>query len=117
MTAHQIGNSELLSAIFAKMDVVSLALSMGVLCGMALFGATSVLLLQPTPDNVPVGPHLGALADYLPGYSVTWTGALAGSGYGMMIGALLGFFIALQWNLAHYLAIGLLLLRSAELPD
>jgi hypothetical protein len=117
VTARRIGNHELLSAIFAKMDVVGLSLSMGVLCGMALFGATAVLLLQPTPENLPIGPHLGALADYLPGYSVSWLGALVGSGYGLVIGASLGFFVALHWNLAHYLAIGLLLLRSAELAD
>lgn len=117
MAARPIGNQELLSAIFAKMDVVGLALSMGVLCGMALSGATAILLLQPVPENYPIGPHLGALADYLPGYSVSWTGALVGAGYGMVTGAFAGFFIALHWNLAHYVAIGLLLIRSAEMAD
>lgn len=99
------------------MDVLGLALSMGVLCGMALFGATAILLLQTVPDSYPVGPHLGALSDYLPGYSVSWVGAFIGAGYGTVIGGVVGFLIAVHWNLAHYITIGLLLIRSAEIAD
>jgi len=114
---HPVQDHEMLSAVFAKMDAPALAISVGVLCSIALFLATAILLVQDVPKNYPIGPHLGALADYLPGYSVSWPGALMGAFYGFISGAITGFFIAVYWNFAHYLAIGVMLIRSAELAD
>lgn len=89
----------------------------GVLCSMALFLATATLLLQPVPEGYPVGPHLSALADYLPGYEVSWPGTLIGAFYGFLIGAIGGFATAVYWNLTHYVALGVMLISSAELAD
>lgn len=57
----------------------------------ALFVATSVLLLRGGQD---VGKHLQLLRYYLPGYSVSWLGALLGLVYGALLGALIGASIA-----------------------
>ena len=112
-----VQDHEILSAVFAKMDTIALTIASGALGSLALFLATAILLLQPVPENYPVGPHLSALADYLPGYSVTWVGSIAGALYGFLIGAVAGFAAAVYWNLAHYVALGVMLISSAELAD
>lgn len=112
-----VKDHEILSAVFAKMDVVAMAIAGGVLCSLALFLATAILLLQAVPENYPVGPHLSALADYLPGYSVTWPGTMVGASWGFLVGAFAGFVAAVYWNIAHYVALGVMLISSAELAD
>ena len=99
------------------MDAPALAISVGVLCALTLFLATAILLLQDVPENYPIGPHLGALADYLPGYSVSWPGSVIGAVYGFFGGGVIGLIIAIYWNIAHYVALGVMLIRSAELAD
>lgn len=112
-----VKDHEILSAVFAKMDAIALTVAAGALCSLGLFLATAVLLLQPVPENYPVGPHLSALADYLPGYSVTWPGTLVGAFYGFLVGGAAGFAAAVYWNIAHYVALGVMLISSAELVD
>lgn len=113
----QVRDHEILSAVFAKMDVMALATAVGVLCAIALFSATAVLLMQTVPEDYPVGPHLSALADYLPGYSVSWSGSIVGAIYGFLCGAIGGFSAAVFWNITHYVALGVMLISSAELAD
>ena len=113
----QVKDHEILAAVFAKMDVPALTIAVGVLCAAILFLATAILLVQENPANHPVGPHLSALADYLPGYSVSWVGTILGGVYGFLAGALVGFFAAAYWNLAHYFALGVMLVKSVELVD
>ena len=110
-------NRAVLSAVFAKMDVLAMATASGVIFALGLFLATAILLLQDVPEGFPIGPHLNALQDYLPGYSVSWIGSIAGLLNGFVIGAIVGFFIALFWNLSHYIALASLLLKSAILAD
>lgn len=112
-----VKDHEILSAVFAKMDVPALTIATGILGALMLFFATAILLLQTVPENYPVGPHLSALADYLPGYSVTWPGTLVGAFYGFVCGGIAGFAVAVYWNIAHYVALGVMLISSAELAD
>ena len=114
---YYVKEHEILAAVFAKMDVPASIVAVGVFCSAILFLATVILLVQDVPENYPVGPHLSALVDYLPGYRVSWAGSLLGAFYGFLVGALIGFFIAVYWNLTHYLALGVMLIRSAELAD
>lgn len=65
-----------LAAVFAKMDTVAMAIATGVIFSLGLFMATAILLLQDVPAGYAVGPHLSALSDYLPGYSVSWAGSV-----------------------------------------
>src|SRR5580765_661390 len=76
---------------FAKLDRVALALSIGATSGLLLFLATLVLVLKG--GNV-VGPRLGLLGQYFPGYTVTPEGALIGLLYGVAVGFAAGWFIA-----------------------
>ena len=106
-----------LSAVFAKMDVVAMLVACGALCALGLFLVTAVLLLQDVPDGHPIGPRLSALGDYLPGYSVSWSGALAGLPNGFALGALVGFMLSVLWNLTHFVALASMAIKAAVLGD
>jgi hypothetical protein len=108
-----VRDHEILSAVFAKMDVPAMTIAAGVLCSLLLFLATAMLLIQADPQNYPVGD----LADYLPGYSVSWAGSFVGAFYGFLVGAIAGFAAAVYWNLTHYVALGVMLISAAELAD
>jgi len=58
-------------------------IAMGLLFGLALFAATNVLVLKGGPQ---VGPHLVLLAEFLPGYRVTFLGSVIGFIYLFVIG-------------------------------
>jgi hypothetical protein len=89
-------------AAFARFDALALAVAMGAAGALVLFAATAALLLKGAPPGVAIGPHLSLLANFLPGYSVTWPGSFVGLFYGFIIGALLGVIVAALWNLAHH---------------
>lgn len=107
----------ILAAVFAKIDTVAMAVAFGCLVALGLFLATAILLIQTVPEGYPVGPHLSALQDYLPGYSVSWGGAFLGLIYGFIVGSVLGFLLAMIWNFTHYLSLGALVLKSAIMVD
>ncbi|MEO8075574.1 MAG: hypothetical protein ABI818_04545 [Acidobacteriota bacterium] len=70
-------------------------MAFGVLAGVALFLATVVLVLR---GGSTVGPHLALLGIYLRGYEVTWTGAVIGLLYGLVLGYLSGWVIGALYN-------------------
>ena len=117
MASRPVRDHEILSAVFAKMDVPAMTVAAGTLFSLILFFATATLLLQSVPENYPVGPHLSDLSAYLPGYAVTWTGAVFGAFWGFIAGAVAGFSAAVYWNMTHYIALGVMLISSAELAD
>lgn len=80
----------------ARLRARALALVLGLLGGVGLFLATIWLLIQGGQN---VGEHLRRLGDYLPGYTVTWLGAVTGFGYGVLLGATVGWTIARIYNL------------------
>ena len=117
MVNRPVRDHEILSAVFAKMDVPAMSVATGTLCSLVLFLATATLLIQPVPEHYLVGPHLRDLADYLPGYAVSWSGAFIGAFYGFLAGSAVGFVAAVYWNMTHYIALGVMLISSAELAD
>lgn len=72
-----------------------MALVFGMVGGTALWLATVILLVQPGDE---IGPHLGLLNAYFPGYTVTWSGAFVGFGYGAVSGAVVGWSVAWVYN-------------------
>lgn len=82
-----VNEQALIRAAVARLRAGILAIVCGLLAGTGLFLATVWLVLQ---GGEVVGPHLGLLRYYLPGYSVTWTGAFLGFIYGVLLGALVG---------------------------
>jgi hypothetical protein len=105
-------NHRLMMAVFARMDPVAMTAATGVTIGIGLFLATAVLLLKGAPPGTAIGPNLSALATFLPGYAVTWVGAVLGGVYGFVIGAVLGFILSVLWNFTHIIFIGMVVLRG-----
>jgi|ERR1051326_755478 hypothetical protein len=89
-------NDEILARTFARVHAVALGVSCGIVLSSGILAATVILLLKQGGE---VGPHLVLLAQYFPGYSVTWPGSLVGAIYGLGVGFLLGFLLASLRNL------------------
>ncbi len=102
----------ILMALFARMDTLGLTAAMATVGALALFAATAVLLLKGAPSGVDVGPNLAALTTFLPGYAVSWGGAVTGALYGALTGAAVGFVLAVLWNFTHLLFIGFAVMRG-----
>lgn len=74
-------------------------IAFGLLLGLGLFIATNVLVLR---GGDVVGPHLGLIGVYLPGYRVTFVGSLIGFVYMFVIGYGLGRVVGAVYNaVAH----------------
>jgi hypothetical protein len=99
-------------AAFARLDVVALAIAVGCVCALGLWAATAILLVKGAPPGVSVGPHLALLANYLPGYSVSWPGTVLGLVYGFVIGVALGAAVGAVWNVAHHIYLMLIITRN-----
>lgn len=105
----------LLKIAFCRIDVLAMAAATGTVAALLLFLATAVLLLKGAAAGTEVGPHLEALGSYLPGYTVTWTGALLGALYGLLLGAFAGAVVAGMWNVTHYLYMTAMVIRASWL--
>lgn len=70
-------------------------LALGFVSALTLFVATVWLVVK---GGAVVGPHLGLLSAYLPGYSVTWAGAFIGAAYMFFLGYGAGRVIATIYN-------------------
>ena len=92
---------ELVRDAFARYDAVALGAALGGVAAGGLFLATVALLVQGGPN---VGANLAVLGNYLPGFSVSWLGALwgsaeaglAGFGFGWLLAKLINLVIALE---------------------
>jgi len=79
----------------ARIQTGVLTVVFALICGLTLFLMTAWLLIR-SGENV--GAHLQLLANYLPGYSVTWVGSLVGLCYGLLLGGILGWVIGTIYN-------------------
>ena len=79
----------------ARINGRAWGVAMGLMLGLGLFAATIILVIKGGPV---VGPHLGLLGIFLPGYSVTWHGALIGFVYAFFFGYALGRLIGVIYN-------------------
>ncbi len=94
---------------FARLKPLASGASLGIVAGGFLFLLTAVILLRgPAEPVAEVGPHLGLLAYYLPGYRVTWGGAWIGLLWGVVDGFVLGALLASFVNFHHALYLRLL---------
>jgi protoporphyrinogen oxidase len=93
-----------LDEYFPRLDRLALAGATGAAGGLLLFVATMLLVLKGGPV---VGPTLGLLGQYFPGYTVTPLGGVLGLLYGFVAGGALGWTFALLRNtvLLLYIAI------------
>lgn len=80
---------------FARLHAKAWGVAVGALSGFGLFAATLFLVLRGGPD---MGQHLGLLAVFLPGYSVSVAGAFIGFVYAFVIGYALGRLVGAVYN-------------------
>ena len=79
----------------ARLRASVMALVFGLTAGTGLFIATAWLVIR---GGEQVGPTLGLLRHYLPGYSVTWPGAFVGFFYLLVVGGVTGWVVAFIYN-------------------
>lgn len=82
-------------ALMLRLNARAWGIAVGLLLGGGLFVATNILVLKGGPV---VGPRLGLLGVYLPGYRVSFAGSLLGFVYLFVIGYGLGSLIARVYN-------------------
>jgi protoporphyrinogen oxidase len=99
-----------LAEVYRRLDRGALGVGGAALCALTVSLATLVLVVR---GGAHVGATLGLLSNYLPGYSVTWSGALVGVGYGLLFGFAAGWAFAAVRN-ALTVAYFALLKRRAE---
>jgi hypothetical protein len=85
----------IVQATFARLNARAWGIAFALLGGIGLLVSTWVLVLEGGPV---VGPHLGLLSNFLPGYSVTYVGGLIGFVYGFVLGYALGRLIGTVYN-------------------
>lgn len=85
----------LIARTIARLREGIVALVTAMVGGFALFTATLWLVIKGGPN---VGQHLGLLAQYYPGYSVTVGGSFVGLFYGALTGAVVGWCVAWLYN-------------------
>lgn len=78
-----------------RLDAMAQAISAGVLLGLGVFVATNWLVLK---GGDVVGPNLALLAQFCPGYRVTFLGSLIGFAYGLFYGGLAGYAVGTLYN-------------------
>jgi protoporphyrinogen oxidase len=98
-----------LTEIFRRVDGVALGTATGVVAGALLFIATLMLVLK---GGSVVGPRLGLLAQFLPGYSVTVAGSVLGLAYGFLGGFVAGWSFAVLRNLTLLFSLAVLRRRA-----
>jgi len=85
----------LVTRTIARVRAGIVAIVTGMVSGFGLFTATLWLVIKGGPN---VGKNLSLLSNYYPGYTVTWTGSLAGFFYGAVTGAVLGWCVGWLYN-------------------
>jgi hypothetical protein len=93
---------EELTRVFMRIDRVALGLATGVMGGVGLFAATLALVFKGGPL---IGPTLGLLGQYFPGYSVTMVGSLIGLFYGFISGFAAGWLFAALRNAIMFVSL------------
>ena len=102
-----------LGQAFLKLDRFALGLSAGTMSALLLFLLTIVLVLK---GGGAVGPRLGLLSEFLPGYTVTAAGSVVGLAYGFVIGFVVGWTFGLLRNASVFFYMALIQ-RRAELQQ
>jgi hypothetical protein len=94
------GQGEPTLRVFIKLNAQVLGITLGILCGLALFIATNVLVLKGGPNP---GAHLQLLGQFFYGYKVSFVGSLIGASYAFIVGYVAGGIIALIYGGVNHL--------------
>jgi hypothetical protein len=88
-------SDEIILRAFARLDRTAFGTAVGTLLGSLIFSATVFVIAKHGKAG---GINLELLAQYYPGYTVSFPGAFLGFFYGFLTGFFLGWFIALLRN-------------------
>lgn len=83
-----------LRQVVARTSEQGWGLALGLIFGLGLLIATFVLVARGGEN---VGPHLGMLRVYFPGYSVSWIGGIVGFVYAFVVGYAIGRTVAVLY--------------------
>jgi hypothetical protein len=86
---------EILEKAVIRFDAKLLGTVFGLILGLGLFAATVILVLKGGPNP---GAHLGLLAQFFPGYSISFVGSIVGFLYAFAVGFLIGAVIGVVYN-------------------
>ena len=78
-----------------RLEALIQGLVLGIMTGAAIMVATLVLVVR---GGRVVGPHLGLLAQFLPGYRVSVIGSLIGFVWGALYGFVAGYLVSTLYN-------------------
>lgn len=78
-----------------QLDAIAQALGAGVIAALGVFVATNWLVLKGGPV---VGPNLALLAQFFPGYRVTFAGSLIGAFWAFTYAAIAGYVVSRVYN-------------------
>ena len=78
-----------------RLEALIQGLVLGFMTGAAIMVATLVLVMR---GGRVVGPHLGLLAQFLPGYHVSVIGSLIGFAWGALYGFVAGYLVSTLYN-------------------
>jgi hypothetical protein len=88
-------NEEQLEHAVILLNEKLLGIVLGFLSGAGLFLATNFLVLK---GGRHVGPHLGLLSNFFPGYRVTFFGSIIGFCYMFIVGFISGIVLGAVYN-------------------
>ena len=88
-------DEQALRKMVVKIQARGWGVAFGLVLGVGLFLATIILVIK---GGWPVGPRLGLLSVYMPGYRVTLVGSVIGFGYAFVAGYVIGWSIASIYN-------------------
>jgi hypothetical protein len=88
-------NADPLLREVVRLNSVMMGIVTGLLAGLVIFTATLWLVIKGGQN---VGQHLVLLAQFFPGYRVTFLGSFVGFGYGAVTGFLIGFVVGRLYN-------------------
>lgn len=88
-------NEEQLEHAVILLNGKLLGIVLGFLFGAGLFLATNFLVIKGGPH---VGAHLGLLANFFPGYRVTFFGSIIGFFYMFIVGLIVGVVMGAVYN-------------------
>jgi len=86
---------QLIHQTVVRLNAKAWGITLGLLLGIGLFLATITLVVR---GGDVVGPHLGLLGIFFPGYQVTTLGALIGFVYAFLLGFGIGNLIGRVYN-------------------
>jgi hypothetical protein len=90
-----VQEEELLRKAVVRFNGRLVGLMFGLICGIGLFLATNILVLK---GGKQVGSHLVLLAQFFPGYRVTFLGSLIGFVYAAVVGFVIGWVLGAVYN-------------------